>query len=149
MKKLLLIGLICLLTGKVFSQSIRDEYQKSQRESQAATQNQNKVAQEEAQSLLAAKKYGTVFYCPRVDTLLIFNNSRVFQAKGSNLDDVKGTKIHSRTYREEKVFYRVKGDWISWDDSWTVQELNLKTGDIYYKQDKLVNEDKAGCKKVR
>jgi hypothetical protein len=149
MKKFLLVGLICLLTGKTFSQSIRDEYQKSQRESQIATQNQNRVAQEEAQSLYAAKKYGTVFYCPSVDTLLIFSNGRVFKAKGSNLDDVKGTRMHKQTYREIKVYYRVKGDWVSWDDSWAVQELNLKTGDIYYKQDKLIHEDKAGCKKVR
>lgn len=111
---------------------------------------QKKLAEAESLAIKEASNFGTVFYCTTIPKTLVFHKGRVFmniRTHDYDANNLQGTFVNSDFLRV-KIYYKVKGPWISYSSSFSLIELNQKTGDIYESVNKIVSETKEGCRKV-
>lgn len=146
MKRFLALSFIAFYMTSAIPQGLREQYSRSENIRQQQQIEADKRTQDELNAISAASKFGAVFYCKDGWKTKVFHNGRLFfNSSQHDYSQLKGT------FFEEKMHYKVKGDWISYKARDTEDELNQVTGDTYqkYLPNGRVNETIANCKRVR
>lgn len=144
--RIVLVGFFTLYVSLVFSQSLKEQRETSENIRLQQQIERDKRIQEELNTINAASQFGTVFYCKEEWKTRAFHNGRVF----FNFDNQDYTNLKGTIF-EEKMYYKLKGDWISYKIRGKDFEINQVTGDTYIKfhGNPHIIERKADCKKVR